>query len=55
MLRLLAIIFLPINFRQYELFDPRIYASNTTMRSLGDLLINSVFSVDSVVHVIICR
>jgi len=33
----------PIDFRQYELFDPRIYATNSIMRSLGDLLINSVF------------
>ncbi len=31
---------LPINFRQYELFDPSIYASNIVLRSLGDLLIN---------------
>ncbi len=44
LLRFLSYYFaLPINFRQYELFDPRIYASNTIMRSLGDLLINSVF------------
>ena len=43
-LRILSYYFpLPINFRQYELFDPRIYASNSIMRSLGDLLINSVF------------
>ncbi len=44
LLRLLSYYFaVPINFRQYELFDPRIYASNSLMRSLGDLLINAVF------------
>jgi signal transduction histidine kinase len=32
---------LPLNFRQFELFDPAIYSSNIIMRSLGDLLINS--------------
>lgn len=32
----------PVNFRQYELFDPRIYASNIVFRSLGDLLINAI-------------
>jgi two-component system, NtrC family, nitrogen regulation sensor histidine kinase NtrY len=35
----------PINFRQYELFDPGIYATNSVMRSLGDLLINAVFFI----------
>ncbi|WP_121354751.1 sensor histidine kinase [Flavisolibacter nicotianae] len=29
--------------RQFELFDPLIYGSNTINRSLGDLLINAVF------------
>ncbi len=33
---------LPLNFRQFELFDPTIYGSNFVLRSLGDLLINSV-------------
>lgn len=33
---------LPVNFRQFELFDPSIYASNFVLRSLGDLLINSM-------------
>jgi two-component system, NtrC family, nitrogen regulation sensor histidine kinase NtrY len=33
---------LPLNFRQYELFDPAIYGSNFILRSLGDLLINSI-------------
>ncbi|MEP7237779.1 MAG: HAMP domain-containing sensor histidine kinase [Ferruginibacter sp.] len=32
----------PINFRQFELFDPSIYGSNFVLRSLGDLLINSI-------------
>jgi len=32
----------PLNFRQFELFDPSIYGSNVVLRSLGDLLINSV-------------
>ncbi len=32
----------PVNFRQFELFDPSIYGSNIVFRSLGDLLINSV-------------
>ena len=32
---------IPLNFRQLELFDPSIYASNFVLRSLGDLLINS--------------
>ena len=32
----------PLNFRQFELFDPSIYGSNIVLRSLGDLLINSV-------------
>jgi signal transduction histidine kinase len=33
----------PVNLRQYELFDPRIYAANAVFRSLGDLLVNAVF------------
>jgi hypothetical protein len=33
----------PFNFRQFELFDPRVYGSNPIHRSLGDLLINSIF------------
>ena len=43
LLRLLSYFFsIPINFRQYELFDPAIYAANSVLRSLGDLLINAV-------------
>ncbi|MEO6254863.1 MAG: ATP-binding protein [Ferruginibacter sp.] len=42
-LRLLSYYFpWPLNFRQFELFDPSIYGSNFVFRSLGDLLINSV-------------
>ena len=43
LLRLLSYYFpVPLNFRQFELFDPSIYGSNIILRSLGDLLINSV-------------
>lgn len=33
----------PVNLRQFELFDPKVYASNFVNKSLGDLLINSIF------------
>ena len=33
---------LPLNFRQFELFDPAVYGSNFILRSLGDLLINAL-------------
>ena len=33
----------PLNLRQFELFDPTVYASNFINKSLGDLLINSIF------------
>lgn len=41
----LIIYWLPglLNLRQFELFDPSIYGSNMVQRSLGDLLMNSVF------------
>ena len=41
----LGIYFLPnlFSFRQFQLFDPAIYATNWLNRSLGDLLINSIF------------
>ncbi len=43
LLRLLSYFLpVPVNFRQYELFDPRIYAANAVFRSLGDLLINAI-------------
>ncbi|MEO5562613.1 MAG: ATP-binding protein, partial [Chitinophagaceae bacterium] len=32
-----------MNFRQFELFDPSIYGANMVQRSLGDLLMNSIF------------
>jgi len=35
----------PLNFRQFELFDPAIYGSNMILRSLGDLLINALLFV----------
>lgn len=42
-LRTLSYFFpIPVDFRQYELFDPIIYGSNFISRSLGDLLINSI-------------
>jgi signal transduction histidine kinase len=36
---------LPLNFRQFELFDPTIYSSNFILRSLGDVLINAFLFV----------
>jgi signal transduction histidine kinase len=36
---------IPVNFRQLEMFDPAIYGSNMILRSLGDLLINSLLFV----------
>ncbi len=40
-LRVLSYVFpVPLNFRQFELFDPGIYGSSFVLRSLGDLLIN---------------
>lgn len=35
----------PINVRQFDLFDPSIYGSDIILRSLGDLLINSILFV----------
>ncbi len=35
----------PVDFRQFELFDPAIYGSNIILRSLGDLLVNSLLFV----------
>lgn len=32
-----------LNLRQFELFDPTIYGSNIIQRTLGDLLMNSIF------------
>ena len=36
---------IPLNFRQFELFDPSVYGSSYILRSLGDLLINSLFFI----------
>jgi signal transduction histidine kinase len=36
---------IPANFRQFELFDPAIYATNSMLRSLGDLLINATLNL----------
>lgn len=33
---------IPLNFRQFELFDPAVYGSNLILRSLGDVLINTM-------------
>lgn len=42
-LRILSYVFpIPMNFRQFELFNPAVYGSNAILRSLGDLLINAV-------------
>lgn len=42
-IRILSYFFpVPLNFRQFELFDPTIYGSSAILRSLGDLLINAV-------------
>lgn len=35
----------PLNFRQFELFDPSVYGSTVVLRSLGDLLINVILLV----------
>ena len=33
---------IPLNLRQFDLFNPNIYGSNSLLRSLGDLLINAI-------------
>ena len=33
----------PLNLRQLELFDPKVYASSIINKSLGDLLVNAIF------------
>ncbi len=35
----------PLNFRQFDLFDPSIYGSSFVLRSLGDLLINATLFI----------
>ena len=36
---------IPLNLRQFDLFDPAVYGSNAVLRSLGDLLINALLFV----------
>jgi two-component system nitrogen regulation sensor histidine kinase NtrY len=36
---------IPLNFRQFELFDPSIYSTNSIHKSLGDLLINVLLTL----------
>ena len=36
---------IPLNFQQLKLFDPSIYGANFILRSLGDLLINSLLFI----------
>ena len=51
-LRVISYLFhVPMNFRQFELFDPAIYGSNFILRSLGDLLINAVLFLWFVIFV----
>ncbi|HET7115259.1 MAG TPA: methyl-accepting chemotaxis protein, partial [Hanamia sp.] len=46
LLRLLSYRFhIPLNFQQLKLFDPSFYGANIFIRSLGDLLINSVLFI----------
>lgn len=45
-LRILSYTFpIPLNFKNLELFDPSIYGANFILRSLGDLLINSILFI----------
>jgi signal transduction histidine kinase len=45
-LRILSYRFpVPFNFHQLQLFDPSIYGANFILRSLGDLLINSILFI----------
>ena len=45
-LRILSYTFsIPLNFKNLELFDPSIYGANYILRSLGDLLINSLLFI----------
>lgn len=41
----------PLNLRQFELFDPAIYGSNAVLRSLGDLLINALLFIWAILFV----
>jgi len=45
-LRILSYTFpVPLNFKNLELFDPSVYGANFILRSLGDLLINSILFI----------
>jgi two-component system, NtrC family, nitrogen regulation sensor histidine kinase NtrY len=46
LLRVLSYLYpVPLNFRQFDLFDPAVYGSNAVLKSLGDLLINAILFV----------
>lgn len=43
LLRVLSYLFpFPVNIRRFELFDPAVYGSDNILRSLGDLLVNTL-------------
>ena len=42
---------IPVNFRQFELFDPAVYGSNAILRTLGDLLINAMLFLWAVLFI----
>lgn len=45
-LRLLSYYYpVPVNLRQFEMFDPAIYGSNLILKSLGDLLLNALLLI----------
>ncbi|MGN6533819.1 MAG: sensor histidine kinase [Ginsengibacter sp.] len=45
-LRIISYLFpIPLNFKDFELFSPSVYGSNYILRSLGDLLINSLLFI----------
>jgi two-component system nitrogen regulation sensor histidine kinase NtrY len=46
LLRILSYLLpIPLNFESFELFNPTIYGANFILRSLGDLLINSILFI----------
>lgn len=46
LLRVISYYFsIPVNFREFELFSPTIYGANMILKTLGDLLINSLLFV----------
>lgn len=51
-LRLLSYFFpIPLNFRQFQLFNPVIYGSGPVLKSLGDLLINVILALGYILFV----